>query len=123
MKLLVDVNISRHVVARLRADGLDAIRSSEIMDPRAPDEEIIAAACRMSAVVISHDQDFTAILARTGATQPSLVNVRVSYVDVERLARTIAAVVRATARDLAEGAIVTVDDAGVRVHRLPVGRQ
>jgi len=42
--------------------------------------------------------------------------------EVDALARRIAAVILATEQDLAAGAIVTVDDAGVRVHGLPVGR-
>ena len=93
----------------------------EILDPRAPDEDIIAEARRLGAVVISHDQDFSAILATTGATKPSLINVRVSYVDVDRIARNIEAAVRATTQDLEAGAIVTLDDAGIRIHDLPVG--
>lgn len=120
MKLLADVNISVHVVARLRADGFDITRASEIMDPRAQDEEILAEARQRGAVVTSHDQDFSAILATTGATKPSLVNIRVSHVDAERLARDIAAAVRAASEDLDAGAIVTIDDAGVRIHDLPV---
>ena len=71
--------------------------------------------------MISQDQDFSAILATTGATKPSLINVRVSHVDVDRLAREIATVVRAASRDLEDGAIITLDDAGIRIHDLPVG--
>lgn len=119
MKLLADVNVSRLVVARLLSDGFDVTRVSEIMDPRAPDDEIIDAARRLGAVLISHDQDFSAILATTGATHPSPINIRVSYVDANRLAQNIAQVVRATEQDLEAGAIVTLDDAGIRVHALP----
>ena len=121
MKFLADVNISRHVVARLRSDGFDVTRVPEILDARATDEEIIETARRFDLVVISHDQDFSAILATTGATKPSLLNLRVSYVQVDRLAQNIGATVRATAGDLEVGAIVTIDDAGARVHDLPVG--
>lgn len=61
-----------------------------------------------------------AILATTGASTPSLINIRVSYVDVDRLAHVIVAVARVTGQELATGAIVTVDDRGVRIHLLPV---
>jgi len=121
MKLLADVNISRHVVARLRSHGFDVIRASDILDPRAPDDDIIAEARRLGAVLISHDQDFSAILATTGATKPSLINVRVSHVDADGVARSIAAAVGAATPELEAGAIVTIDDAGIRIHDLPVG--
>ncbi len=120
MKFLADVNISRLVVERLRSEGYSVARVSEIMDPRTPDQEIISEARRRGAVVISFDQDFGAILAVSGATGPSLVNLRVTYTDVERVATAIATVARMTETDLLAGAVVTLDDVGVRVHRLPL---
>src|SRR6185369_2390946 len=99
MRFLADVNVSRHVVERLCAEGFDVVRAPHVMDCRATDAEIIAEARRRDAVAISYDQDFTAILATTGATRPSLINLRVSYVDADRLARNIAAVIRATTPD------------------------
>ncbi len=70
--------------------------------------------------MLSHDQDFTAILAVTRATKPSLVNLRVSYVGAERLAGAVTSVLLAVEDDLVAGAIVTIDDRGARVRRLPV---
>ncbi|MBK6460844.1 MAG: DUF5615 family PIN-like protein [Myxococcales bacterium] len=121
MELLADVNVSARVVARLRAAGIHIVRVPEIMDARSTDVEIIAEAVRRGATVISHDQDFTTILAVSGATKPSLINVRVSHADSERLAGQLEAVVAKEADELRSGAIVTIDDGGVRVHRLPVG--
>jgi predicted nuclease of predicted toxin-antitoxin system len=120
MKLLADVNVSRHVVSRLKALGYDATRVSDIMSPRSSDNEIISEARQRGAVLLSHDQDFGAILAITGAVDPSFINLRVSYVDTERLAQAIAAVLRATEADLLAGSVVTLDDVGVRIHRLPL---
>jgi predicted nuclease of predicted toxin-antitoxin system len=123
LKFLADINVSRRVVARLREEGFDVVRASELMDARSPDVNLIQEAQRLGAVLISHDQDFTAILATSGAVAPSLINLRVSQLlGVEPLARRIAAVLRATEPDLVAGAIVTLDDAGVRIHNLPVGR-
>jgi predicted nuclease of predicted toxin-antitoxin system len=120
MRFLADVNVSRHVVERLRSQGYSVVRVPEIMDPRTPDREIVSEARRRGAIVISFDQDFGAILAVSGATSPSLVNLRVTYVDADRLANAIAAVVRMTEADLLVGAVVTLDDIGARVHRLPL---
>ena len=68
----------------------------------------------------SHDQDFGAILALSGAISPSFINLRVSNVDTEHLAVLIASVVHLADEDLNNGAVVTIDDDGVRVHRLPL---
>lgn len=121
MRFLADINVSTHVVAGLCAAGFDFHRVAEVMSCRAKDVEIVAEARRQGAVIVSYDQDFTAILATSGATQSSLINLRVSYVDAARLVREIAAVVRATESALATGTIVTLDDAGARVHQLPIG--
>jgi predicted nuclease of predicted toxin-antitoxin system len=121
VKILADVNLSQRVVANLRSAGVDAVRASEVMSPRAADEEIIAMASKMDAVLVSRDQDFSALLAVSGATRPSLVNVRVSFVDADRVAKSIVDALRAAADDLAKGAIVTIDDRGIRIHPLPIG--
>lgn len=120
MKFIADVNVSRRVVERLREAGFEVTRVTDFMDARSPDDEIILAARRLGAIVISHDQDFTNQLAVSGAATPSLVNVRVSYVDRDRIARSIAETIRAALEDLEAGAIVTLDDHAVRIHRLPI---
>ncbi len=119
--LLADVNVSAKVVVLLRAAGFHVVRVPEIMDARATDVEILAEAVRRGAVVVSHDQDFSTILAGTGAMKPSLINLRVSHVDSKRLAARIGEVVLKGAEDLRSGAVVTIEDGRVRVHRLPVG--
>jgi predicted nuclease of predicted toxin-antitoxin system len=41
VKILVDLNISPHVVGLLRAAGFDAVRvGTDTLDPRASDEEV-----------------------------------------------------------------------------------
>ena len=120
MRFLADVNVSRLVVERLKTYGYSIVRVPELMDPRTPDQEIIAEARRQGATLISFDQDFGAILAVSGVVSPSLVNLRVTDVDVDELANAIATAIRLTETDLSAGAVVTLDDNGVRVHRLPL---
>ena len=120
MKLLADVNVSRRAVERLRLLGFDITRVPDIMDARSSDHEILVEARRRGCVLVSHDQDFGAILALSGAIAPSFINLRVSNVDTAHLAVLIASVVRLADQDLTNGAVVTVDDDGVRIHRLPL---
>jgi predicted nuclease of predicted toxin-antitoxin system len=121
MKLLADVNVSQLVVERLRSRGIDIARVTEFMNPRAPDTEILAEAKRRHAVLVSFDQDFSAMLAIGGEIEPSLINLRVTDVDTERVAQAIVGVIEVAGDELVAGAVVTVDDAGVRIHRLPLG--
>jgi predicted nuclease of predicted toxin-antitoxin system len=93
----------------------------ELLDARSSDQEILSEAVRRQAVLISHDQDFGAVLAIRGELAPSFINLRLSSVDAEELAQAIAAALRVTEADLVAGAVVTLDDTGVRVHRLPLG--
>jgi predicted nuclease of predicted toxin-antitoxin system len=70
-KILADVNLSPRVVTALRAAGFDAVRVSDLMPACSADEDVLAEAVRLGAVLVSQDQDFAALLATTGATRPS----------------------------------------------------
>lgn len=121
MKILADVNVSRRVVERLRDKGFSVVRVSEVADPRSRDSDIIALARSMNAVIVSHDQDMSAILALSGAAQPSLINLRVTHVDVDELADTLETVLTRTQAELVSGAVITVEDDSMRIRLLPIG--
>ena len=69
MTLLLDVNLSRRVATALAQLGVNVHLVVDEMDPRSPDEAIIDWAGRRGAVIVSRDQDFSAILA-TRVTRP-----------------------------------------------------
>jgi predicted nuclease of predicted toxin-antitoxin system len=71
MKLLVDMNLSPRWIVALRGAGVEAEHWSEVGDPRAPDEKIMACAAAGGWVVLTHDLDFGAILAATRGDKPS----------------------------------------------------
>ncbi len=120
MRLLVDLNVSPRVASLLRSMGHEVERVGDVLDARATDIAILERAARAGAVVVSQDQDFSALIAARGQIAPSLVNVRLSTVDSDSVARIVHAVVVHAAEDLSAGAIVTIDDGRVRLRRLPV---
>ena len=120
MKLLADVNVSPAVVQCLVDLGHEAVRATEFLDARTDDVTILALAREQGAMLLSRDQDFSALVALSGATRPSLINIRASVVEPGAVARRIDGALRQLAEELADGAIVTLDDAGARVHRLPI---
>ena len=68
------MNLSPNWVDRLNTAGLPAIHWSSIGRMDATDIEIMAYAAEHAYVVLTHDLDFSAILAATQGTKPSVVN-------------------------------------------------
>lgn len=120
MKLLVDLNLSPRVAAGLRAAGHHVVRVGEELDARATDLELVAEAKRTGSVVVSRDQDFSALLIASGARAPSLINLRTSEVRAEQVTRFLLDVLERASEELAAGAVVTIDDRRIRIRRLPV---
>jgi predicted nuclease of predicted toxin-antitoxin system len=76
MKLLLDMNLTPRWVPYLEAAGFETLHWSKVGRASAPDEEIMAYAARLGMVVLTHDLDFSAILAATKGKKPSVVQVR-----------------------------------------------
>jgi predicted nuclease of predicted toxin-antitoxin system len=76
VKILLDMNLSPRRVRFLEQEGFEAIHWSAVGDSRATDTTIMSWAGRNGFVVFSHDLDFSALLAATQASGPSVVRVR-----------------------------------------------
>lgn len=73
MKLLLDMNMSPRWRALLGTAGFEALHWSDAGAANAPDAEIMAFAKAQDWVVLTHDLDFSAILAATNGGKPSVV--------------------------------------------------
>ena len=73
MKLLLDMNLSPTWVRFLGENGFEAVHWSTAGEPTATDAVIMAWARGRGFVVITHDLDFSAILASTEALGPSVL--------------------------------------------------
>ncbi len=120
LRFLADKNISPATVNELRRAGWDIFRVSDQLDPRSSDEEILAFARAKSRVVISHDLDFSSLLALAGHDSPSLITLRLTSADPLFTAGRLKEAVQASEQILVKGCIVTVDDQTVRVRELPI---
>mgnify|MGYP005842355065 CR=1 FL=1 len=120
LRLLADMNISPKTVDALRQRGWDIIRVSQILPMDAEDEEILGLARREDRVVITQDLDFSALLVLGGYDRPSLVTLRLATSDPETVTRRLLDVLPGLEEVLRKGSAVTVDDATVRVRRLPI---
>jgi predicted nuclease of predicted toxin-antitoxin system len=123
MKLLADMNLSPAWCPLLTAESWEAVHWSEIGNPAAPDYEIMQWARSNGWIVLTHDLDFSAILAATSATGPSVIQVRTQDVRPHSLGPRLIGWLRQYASQLEMGAIVVVDEARARIRLLPIRKR
>ena len=120
MKLLLDMSLSPTWVRFLEENGFEAVHWSAAGEPTATDAVIMAWARGRGFVVITHDLDFSAILASTEARGPSVIQVRTQDVLPDAIGPDIVRVLRDQRAALDQGAIVSVDELTSRIRVLPI---
>jgi predicted nuclease of predicted toxin-antitoxin system len=120
MKLVVDVNLPPKWVEFLATRGIEAVHWSSVGDLRATDAEITLWAREGGFVVLTSDLDFSALLATSGASGPSVLQVRSQDVFPESLGAQVVGVMQEQSEALESGAIVTIDEIAARVRVLPI---
>lgn len=119
MKFLLDMNLTPDWLRVFTAAGWDAIHWSTIGDHRATDEVIMKWARDNAYVIITHDLDFSALLAATRAVGPSVIQVRTQNVLPDALRVVLINAIEQFRRELEEGALISIDPQRVRARILP----
>jgi predicted nuclease of predicted toxin-antitoxin system len=110
------------VASGLVAAGHDAVHTSTYGLSRAGDVDVLARAAEEHRVLISADTDFGGLLASQQAAVPSvLLYRRRTRRRPHELVMILLANLAAIQEDLERGAIVVIEDHGMRVRRLPIG--
>jgi predicted nuclease of predicted toxin-antitoxin system len=120
MKLLVDVNISPDICALLSTADTTAIHWSTLGDPKARDEELMQYAKDHGFVIVTHDLDFSALLAAGRGIGPSVIQVRFQDVLSPAFIDLLREMIERFRAELESGAIVTVDPERAKVRVLPI---
>lgn len=120
MRLLVDMHLSPRWTDVLRKAGCDSIHRSQVGKFDAPDSEIMAYAASNRHVVLTHDLDFSAILAASRGGNPSAVQIRSGDVAPEAIGNLVIAALRNSEVELTTGAIVTIEPDRTRFRLLPL---
>lgn len=120
MRLLVDMNLSPRWVNLLTDAGIEAEHWSTLGAANAPDAEIMAFARAKDYVVLTHDLDFSAILAATHGEKPSVVQIRAENANPNVIGSTVIDALRQMAPDLEEGGLLTIDPSRARLRILPL---
>ena len=122
MKLLIDMNLPPAWLRFLQEEGFEALHWSTTGDPKATDATIMEWARQAGHVVFTHDLDFSALLAVTEATGPSVIQIRTQDVLPDAIGGDVVRVLRTYARELEDGAIISIDKIHSRVRILPIMR-
>ncbi len=120
MKLLLDMNLSPRWVGTLTNAGFEAAHWSMLGAKNAPDSEIMIYAKENNYVVLTHDLDFSAILAATHGEKPSVVQIRSDDVNPDVIGQQTIIALRQMESELAEGALLTIDQSRTRLRVLPL---
>jgi len=122
MKLLIDMNLPEAWVPVLARSGFEAVHWSTIGSPFAEDSEIMEWASQNDRIVFTHDLDFGALLAISGADRPSVFQVRTLGVMPHQIETLVIAALKQFETVLESGALVSVDAKRSRARILPLVR-
>jgi predicted nuclease of predicted toxin-antitoxin system len=120
MSLLADLHIAPRTVEFLRALGHDVIRVKEVLPATADDNAVIELAARETRTILTQDLDFSAIIALSGKSAPSLISLRLSSSRIDHVNAILQKILRDIEADALLGSIIAVEDSRVRCRPLPV---
>lgn len=121
MRFLIDMNLSPNWVSFLQEAGLEATYWSNVGAANAPDRGAHAMGRHADHVVLTNDLDFSTILAGTGRRKPSVLQIRADLLTPTAIGSALLRAIAQTERELAEGALVSIDPQRARMRILPLG--
>jgi predicted nuclease of predicted toxin-antitoxin system len=114
------MNLSPRWVEFLRDAGLSAVHWATLGAANARDADIMAFAAERDYIVLTHDLDFSAILAATQGEKPSVVQIRSDDISPDAAGRQVAVALRQVEEELTTGALLTIDLNRARLRLLPL---
>ena len=120
IKLIGDMNISPQTVTALQQQGWDIIRVPDVLPATASDVEILNFARQENRVIVTHDLDFSMLVALSGYNQPSLITLRLSSTDLNTVNQKLLEILPEIEQQLQAGSAITIEDTAVRIRQLPI---
>lgn len=121
MRFLADMGVSMRVVEWLRSSGHDAIHLRNAGLQKLPNGEIFQKAIREERIVLTFDLDFGEIVAASGGASISVILFRLRNTRADFVVQRLKIVLEKSSEELAQGAVVLVEDGRYRVRRMPIG--
>jgi predicted nuclease of predicted toxin-antitoxin system len=114
------MGLARSTVAFLRDQGYDAIHLRDQGLQHLKDEKIIEKARAESQVILTHDLDFSRIVALSRANTPSVITFRLSDMRPTQVNHYLAQVLVHFVTQLEAGTLISVNELGIRARLLPI---
>lgn len=120
MKFLADMGISPKSVVFLKDLGFEAVHLNELGLHKLPDSEILAKARNENFVVLTHDLDFSDLLAASGDRMPSVIIFRLRNMKADNVNRYLRTILSSYQSNLERGLIISVSERSIRIRELPI---
>lgn len=120
MTLIIDENLPPSWVTFLAQAGHEASHWRQIGELGDPDDVIFQYAKENACIILSQDLDFTRMLALSGESLPSVIQLRVDCPLPERVGKEVLSVLKSFAKELTSGCLVSVDFHTQRLRLLPL---
>lgn len=123
MRFLLNMNVPRELGRRLTAKGHECRHSGDIGMTQASDVAIMEKARANKEIIVTHDLDYGHLLAFSGEPEPSVIIFRLRNTHSDNLYARIINTWPEIEKPLLEGAIVVLEDAALRIRRLPITQE
>jgi predicted nuclease of predicted toxin-antitoxin system len=116
----LNMNVPRKLGRRLTSQGYDCRHVDDIGMAQVSDLIIMKEARENREIIVTHDLDYGDLLAFSGETNPSVIIFRIRNTHVDNLFKQIVEAWGEIERPLTEGAVITFEDAALRIRKLPI---
>lgn len=123
MRFLLNMNLPRELGKRLKAEGHVCRHVADIGMAQASDLEIVEEARENEEIIVTHDLDYGHLLAFSGEPAPSVIIFRLRNTHSDNLFFRMMGAWAEIEKPLIKGAIVALEDASLRIRKLPITRK
>ena len=120
MRFVLDMGLAQSTARYLQSLGHDAIHLRDQGLQRLPDVQIIQKARAEGRIILTHDLDFSRLVAISQSRLPSVITFRLKDMRPAQVNHYLNEALDHFAADLQSGALISVGDNGIRVRRLPI---
>jgi predicted nuclease of predicted toxin-antitoxin system len=120
VRLLADLHIAPRTVAFLRSKGHDVVRAGDVLPAAASDAQLVALARIERRTVLTQDLDFSAIVALSGESGPSIISLRLESSRIESVNMRLDQALGMLETEVSRGVLATVEEGRIRTRMLPI---
>lgn len=120
MRFLLDMGLALSTAEFLRRRGHDAVHLRDETLQRSSDASIVDKALSEHRIILTHDLDFSRIVAISREQAPSVITFRLANMTPARVNSYLGEILDRFAFQLEVGALISVSEPGIRVRLLPI---